>query len=620
MLGRPALTLALLAVTAVPASAAETVAIRSVDTSRLPDVRVTVTAASATGAGRFRVTENGRRVAPHQLDVQPPSGATAVALVVDTSQSMQGRPIRAAVAAAADFLGRKRPADEIALFTFGHRVQTVQPLTRDPNELALGLHAVAIDPTQGTALNDGVAAAVEELETRPPTTRRVVVVLSDGEDNASTIPASAVETAAVRGQVAVHSVAIRSALYTPRTLQAITGRTGGSFHEAETSDLREVYRSIARDLARTYVISYRSQASDLVDLTVEAGGERARTSYDGNRPSTLRTGDGVVPERITHASWSAPVLALLVLALLLAGGLAVFRPRPRKGVRQLLAPYGRTVVQPEQDREQPKMSFVRHVAVSTERLLGDLRFWKRIGKLIERADLPLRTAELFYVMLAAAIVAGVAASLLGAPLPLRAAALAIGATLPLLFVRHKARSRQKAFEDQLPDTLMTMASSMKAGHSFNQAIETIIKEGSDPAAAEFARASSEIRLGRAADVALDDMARRLDSQNFGFVVTSVNVQRQVGGSLAEILDGVAETVRQRQQFRRKVKALTAMGRASAYVLLALPFFLGALIFVMNREFMMPLFTDPAGRLLLMAGLVSLTIGGAILKKIVSFKV
>ena len=125
-----------------------------------------------------------------------------------------------------------------------------------------------------------------------------------------------------------------------------------------------------------------------------------------------------------------------------------------------------------------------------------------------------------------------------------------------------------AFEDQLPDLLVTLAASLKAGHSFKQGIQTIVDEGHEPASKELGRVITDTRLGRPMDEALSETAERIGSKNFAFVITAVTIQRQVGGSLAGLFDMVADTVRQRQQFARKIKGLTAMGRASAYVLIA----------------------------------------------------
>ena len=131
--------------------------------------------------------------------------------------------------------------------------------------------------------------------------------------------------------------------------------------------------------------------------------------------------------------------------------------------------------------------------------------------------------------------------------------------------------------------------------------------------------SSEIQLGMPSEAALESMAERIDSTNFGFVVMAVNIQRTVGGSLAEILDMVADTVRQRQQFTRKVKALTAQGRMSAYVLLAMPFVMGLAIFALNRKYIRSCSRQTAGKVMIAGALVMHADRRLIINKIVSFK-
>jgi tight adherence protein B len=147
----------------------------------------------------------------------------------------------------------------------------------------------------------------------------------------------------------------------------------------------------------------------------------------------------------------------------------------------------------------------------------------------------------------------------------------------------------------------------------------VVDEGAQPTAKEFARVLSETQLGRPMDEALGDMAERVGSKNLSFVLTAVTIQRQVGGSLAGLFDMIAETVRQRQQFARKVKGLTAMGRMSAYVLIGLPFFVASAVTVINPTYMSPLYHTSTGHTLLVVTLVMMTVGSLILKKMVAFK-
>ena len=130
---------------------------------------------------------------------------------------------------------------------------------------------------------------------------------------------------------------------------------------------------------------------------------------------------------------------------------------------------------------------------------------------------------------------------------------------------------------------------------------------------------TETQLGRPMDDAMSEMAQRLGSNNFQFVMSAVSIQRQVGGSLATLFDMVADTVRQRHQFQRKIKGLTAMGRMSAYVLVGLPFFVFFAIFLINHTYMEPLLTTSTGHKLIAIGMTMMVIGSLMLKKIVSFK-
>jgi len=227
--------------------------------------------------------------------------------------------------------------------------------------------------------------------------------------------------------------------------------------------------------------------------------------------------------------------------------------------------------------------------------------------------------ELFYLMVGIGFVAGIFSALTGQSTLITVAVMAGGGYAPVGFVWFKAVRRLKVFENQLPDVLITLAAALKAGHSFKQGLQTIVEEGNPPASKEFHRVLAEARLGRPLDLALADMSERLGSKNFDFVITAVKIQQQVGGSLAGLIDMVADTVRQRQQFIRKIKGLTAMGRAGAYVLVALPFFIGTMITIINPTYMDPLYHSHTGHMLIYTGLAMMAFGSLILKKIVSFK-
>jgi tight adherence protein B len=232
---------------------------------------------------------------------------------------------------------------------------------------------------------------------------------------------------------------------------------------------------------------------------------------------------------------------------------------------------------------------------------------------------PLRTVEFAYLMLGCAFLLAILAMMMGRSSLGILIALAIGGVMPYMWVSFKAKRRMNAFENQLPDLLVTLAASLKAGHSFKQGIQTVVDEGQDPASKVLGRVITDTRLGRPMDEALSDTAERIGSKNFAFVITAVTIQRQVGGSLAGLFDMVADTVRQRQQFARKIKGLTAMGRASAYVLVGLPFIIAFAITLLNPSYMDPLYHTSQGHTLMMIGLVMMAFGSVVLKKLVSFR-
>ncbi len=270
---------------------------------------------------------------------------------------------------------------------------------------------------------------------------------------------------------------------------------------------------------------------------------------------------------------------------------------------------------PAEERFATASSLMR----ATERAFGHLRAWHALHRLLERADLPLKTVELVYAAIGSGLLAGILFAAAGMSTLIIFGAMVIGGGLPIFIVWHKAKRRLTAIDDQLPDLLVTLAASLKAGHSFRQGIQAVVDEGQPPASKEFKRVLTETRLGRPMDDALADMAARIGSKNVTFVVTAVTIQRQVGGSLAGIFDMVADAVRNRQQFARKIRSLTAMGRASAYVLVGVPFFMLGTISLLSPEYMAPLYHTSTGNKLMILGCVMITIGSLMLKKIVSFK-
>jgi tight adherence protein B len=153
-----------------------------------------------------------------------------------------------------------------------------------------------------------------------------------------------------------------------------------------------------------------------------------------------------------------------------------------------------------------------------------------------------------------------------------------------LFVTFKADRRQAKFAEQLADTLQLLSGSLRAGYSLMQAIDAVAREADAPTCDEFGRIVVETRLGRDTNDAFQALADRMRVEDFAWVMQAIQIHREVGGDLAEVLDTVGDTIRERDQIRRQIKALSAEGRLSGYVLLAMPFAIGGIIFVTNRPY------------------------------------
>ena len=273
----------------------------------------------------------------------------------------------------------------------------------------------------------------------------------------------------------------------------------------------------------------------------------------------------------------------------------------------------------KKNRKEKRSEALSSIFTVTEKTLGHLKQWRSISRMLERADVQLRTVEFVWITVGAGVLMALLAFLFGAGLIILVALTVTAAMIPFGVVWLKMRKRLHAFEDELPDLLITIAASLKAGHSFKQGLQAVVDEGHPPANQEFKRVLTEASLGRPMDDALIEMAERMASKNFEFAITAVTIQRQVGGSLATLFDMVADTVRQRQQFARKIRALTAMGRMSAYTLIGIPFFLAGVITLVNRTYMHPLYYSHTGHILILIGFVMMAFGSLILKKIVSFR-
>jgi tight adherence protein B len=607
---------------AAPASAADSLRIGKVDASAYPTVRVSVVTPTPSPTAPA-LSENGRSVTG--LDAANLAQAKSVVVLIDNSRSMEGAALKRAVEAARKFVASKPAGDRVSLIAFGHVAVRMTGFSNSTTEADSALWSLNVDTRQGTALYDAIALGAKAL-TGEPQAGRVIVVLTDGDDVSSKTTLAKAAAEAKHAGVSVYAIGIEGSGFSPGALTQVATSTGGAyFPAASSSGLEAAYRSVAERLRRTWRLTYTT--SGLPGDTV-----LLRASLAGVTPATVKSRlpgkTGVVSE--PSRSWfgdflidsniAAFFLALFTgAAVLLAVGLALATPSGVR-LRKRLDPHlGSPRKGPRGPVQRDRFSAASGMFAATEKSLAHLRLWKYLERLIERADLPLRTVELFYICIGSGVGLGLLFGAFRGSMVLTVAGLAIGGVAPVFWVSFKARQRMAAIEEQLPDLLITIAASLKAGHSFRQGLQAVVDEGQPPTSDEFKRVLTETSLGRPMDDALNEMTVRVGSKNLDFVITAVAIQRQVGGSLAGIFDMVADAVRQRQQFARKIKSLTAMGRASAYVLVGLPFFMAFILTLMNPEYMSPLYNTSTGHKLIATSIVAMVFGIVLLRKIVSFR-
>lgn len=238
---------------------------------------------------------------------------------------------------------------------------------------------------------------------------------------------------------------------------------------------------------------------------------------------------------------------------------------------------------------------------------------------MQQADWPLMGTEFEIMLLIFGLLLGLVVFLTTFDIMLTILALVVGIVLGLLFLNIYISRRQQAFTNQLGDMLQMVSNAMRAGFSFLQAFELIAREMDAPIGREVQKVVSEINVGATVDTALENMQKRVQSADFELVVTAVLIQRQVGGNLAQILDTIGATIEERVKVKREVKALTAQGRASGYLLSGLPFALGLILYTMNPDYLKPLWTETYGRMAIMLALVLQVIGFMVIRKIVDIK-
>ncbi|MCU0520001.1 MAG: type II secretion system F family protein [Anaerolineae bacterium] len=259
------------------------------------------------------------------------------------------------------------------------------------------------------------------------------------------------------------------------------------------------------------------------------------------------------------------------------------------------------------------------VSAAVDRAVEGRSFAQNLATQLAQADLKWTVGEFLVLTLLLSLLLGLAFYGLRRYVLIPVGVI-VGFFAPRVFLGSRRSKRLKEFNNQLGDALNLIVNSLRAGYSTVQALEVIASEMPKPISTEFGRVVLELQLGASFDVAMANLMRRMPSADMDLIITAMSVQREVGGNLAEVLDAISFTIRERVRIKGEIRTLTAQGRYTGYLITGLPFVLGGVIYLINPEFMGPLFSDPCGWLMVGISLVLIVIGYISINKIVSIEV
>ena len=553
-----------------------------------------------------------------------PQAGRAVMIVMDTSGSMGTSDLQQARQGVLGFL-QHLPADVAAGITTTESV-TAKRLTVPPSQDRQALSAAlrAVRSNGATALYDAMATALAQLRRIGGGEHRMVV-LTDGKDTSSHLSLNGIGSRLGQDRVPADIVAFKTAATSNSTLQALARASGGqvlpspdakrmiaSFAGAAGSFSQAMWVSatLPANLAgKQVVLTVRARAGT---VAVQA---QTRLRLAGTvSAGTVLTGGHLAPAAAPApaASGSLELIVVLVLcfAAIAAAVVAVSVLTGRPGTPTLADEIARYSSAAEQTGGDP------HASVLLKGMLGLSRqvvqsgsFEERMARDLDRAGLTLRPHEWLLIRCGAClgliVVLWILTGnvLIGIPL-----GVVLGWFATRAYLSARVTRRLNSFADQLPDALQLIASSLRSGFSVSQSLDRLSQQDIQPLGGEMSRAVTQTRLGVGIEDALDTVAERMDCRDLSWVVMAIRIQREVGGNLADVIETTVETMRERTHLRRHVRALSAEGRLSAYLLIAMPIFVVGALSVLRPDYLKPLFSTPAGVVLLVAGTVFMVVG------------
>jgi tight adherence protein B len=592
-------------------------------------------APSELSAEQITVSEGGVAVTDVVVDavvVDEGQVSSTIMVLIDTSSSAAGEPIAAAREAAIELAEAVVPAGvQMGLISFSSAPELLLEPTDDLVALTSGI--ADLEVSGGTALYDAIAVGATTLQDVEG--ERILVVFTDGADSTSRIGLEeALQAIAVVG-APIWNVALVTPDQDLEVLEELATRSEGQLIEVQgASGLSAAFETVAQSLTNRFIVSYTgTELGRELDLEITVDVDGATATFSGvllNPRVDADLGLGPPPvARVFDAGVFGTTAALSValgvgFVALLLFLLVLMMPRgDKQAARTLRRELTMTARRSSTANPSTKLSAsaIGQRALDMIDLAPKPKDYEgRIQVDLDRAGWQLRSSE-FIAMRIGAAVGGLALAwaLTGAWWFGVLIAVA-GLFAPVLALSNAGQRRLKRFMDQLPDTLQLLAGTLRSGYAILQAIDTIVKETEAPMSTEFQRVLTEARLGLPLEDSLEAMAERVDSDDFRWVVVAMNIQRQVGGNLAELLETVSETLRGRAQTRRQIQVLSAEGKLSAIILVALPFLLLFYMLLTNPVYLAPLVTTLPGAVMSVGAVLLIGIGVVWMSRLIKIDV
>jgi tight adherence protein B len=544
-------------------------------------------------------------------------------IVLDASNSMKGRGKFAAATTAINAFLDSAPEDvAIGLVAFAGKVTSTVSPTIDHDAVRQALAGVTL--SKGTSVYDGIVEGVKLLDGDGS---RNLLVLSDGADTGSDMTLEVATADAQEAEVVVDVVSLVQGEKSDE-LATVSTATKGSVIPADPAVLTTVFNERAAALSQQLLVTFEAPYASGEDANIDVVVESAGTQYHDTAIATLGPGFAV-PDVVdsgkalignTGMLLGAGALAIGLFGLLATAMISAGDNRSQS-VKQLEAYFNGTPGSTSTTRKkrQATPSDLKGSAVSVANRFVSADLETKISQRLSGAGSALTASEWVLVHLGIAFGAGLFGLIMGG-IPMSILGLLLGIVLPWVYLKFRHSRRLSAFNAQLAQTLGLMAGGLQAGLSLPQAVDTVVKEGHEPMAGELRRALVEQRLGVDITDALVGVGERMESADFAWVVMAVRIQREVGGNLAEILHTVADTLREREYLRRQVKALSAEGRLSGYILTGLPPLIFFYMTCANPEYVRMLYTTVPGYVILALAGFLLTLGSFAMAKLATVEV